>query len=159
MKMDRHRLLGWSRWYMRLQIFNIPLNRHSLGLKNSAEYLGIPLSFKAGIIMSWLILKRETGLCSFRNCIWAQLIMTVKQLPLGITADVPDCRCHHCPCVADASTSVLGLHFIVTHNSCSSVSCLKANICQYLIPVHAYSITEYSMVKINHWTVNWVLAL
>lgn len=56
-------------------------------------------------------------------------MMTVKQVPLSLITDVLDCGCHHCLCEADASTSVPGLHFTTTHNSCSFVSSLKANIC------------------------------
>lgn len=52
--------------------------------------------------------------------------MIVSQFPLGITAAVPGCRCHHCPCVAGASSSVPGLHFIANCDLCSSLSSLKA---------------------------------
>lgn len=53
-----------------------------------------------------------------------QLIITVNQLPLGITAAAPDCRFHHCPCVAGGSSS--GLHFMATCDFCSVLSSLKA---------------------------------
>lgn len=95
MKIDRHHLLDWSK-NRRLQIFNTLLKQAFPGIKkkkSSAERLGIPLFCKLGIIKSWLILKWRKQYVQLQKWYLGELIVTVKQLPLGIIADILDCRC------------------------------------------------------------------